>query len=480
MIVWEPLPEARVLGTAGGLREWLTLNICGVRGLAAGCSVIALVSFLDPARADTLTLSQALTAAYETNTQLQAQRAALRATDEDVATAVSGWRPTVTATASYGYTRDRTSPPEFNVIAPNGHPRDAGVTLTQPVINGTTIPQTRQAKAGVEAGRAQLTSVEQTTLLSAAKAYFDVLSAEAQLGYKRHNVSRLNDQVQMTQQRVAIRDLARSDLDLVQARLSAASADVATAEGNLAAAQAAFLRTVGRPAEMLDSAPKLPPLPATEQDAMTVALVNNPDLLATKYLIKQADAAVSVAYGALAPTVALQLQYKNSADELGPGVRDDSLSAIAQLRMPLYQSGTEYAQIRRSVELRSKAILQAADQERIVRQSLNTAWQTLVAARSAVSLDRQQVQSAQSAYDGILVGMRAGERTTFDVLNTEQDLDAAQVALVEAERQYNETTFQLLAATGGLTARALQLPVAYYDPQIHYDRDAGSWIGTGK
>ncbi len=97
-----------------------------------------------------------------------------------------------------------------------------------------------------------------------------------------------------------------------------------------------------------------------------------------------------------------------------------------------------------------------------------------------MSLNRQQVQAAQSAYEGIVVGLRAGERTTFDVLNTEQDLDSAQVALVEAERQYNETIFQLLSATGGLTARALKLPVTFYDPQIHYDRDAGSWIGTGK
>jgi outer membrane protein len=439
------------------------------------------MSFLGPAaRAETLTLNQALAAAYETNTQLQAQRAALRATDEDVATAVSGWRPTVTASANYGYTRDRTSPPEFGAIAPNGHPRDASITLTQPVINGTTIPQTRQAKAGVDAGRAQLSSVEQTTLLNAARAYFDVLADQAQLNYKRHNVVLLTDQVQMTQQRVAIRDLARSDLDIVQARLSSAAAEVATAEGNLAAARAAFLRTVGRPAESLELTPKLPTLPATKNDAMAVALANNPDLQGAKYLIQQADAAVTVAYGALAPSVSVQLQYKDSVDELGPGIRDHSLSAIAQLRMPLYQSGTEYAQIRRAVELRSKAVLQAADEERIVRQNLDAAWQTLVATRSAVGLNRQQVRSAQSAYDGIIIGLRAGERTTFDVLNTEQDLDTAQVSLVETERQYNETIFQLVSAMGGLTARGLKLPVVLYDPQIHYDRDAGSWAGTGK
>jgi outer membrane protein len=456
------------------------LNLCYGRGFTGFGAAILSISVLGPlARAETLTLDKALAAAYETNTALEAQRAALRATDEDVASAVSGWRPTVTGSASYGYSRDRTTPSNLPVVAPNGHPRDATVTLTQPILNGTTIPQTREAKAEVQAGRAQLSSIEQTTLLNAAKAYFDVLGNEAQLNYKRHSAALLTDQLHMMQQRVAIRDIARSDLDLVQARLNAADADVATAQANLAGARAAFLRTVGRPAETLDTSPKLPLLPASEDDAMTLALANNPDLMGTRYLIRQADEAVTVAYGSLAPNVSLQLQYRDSVDEISPGVRDSSLSAIAQLRVPLYQSGTEYAQIRKNVELRSKAVMQAADEERIVRQSLDSAWQTLVAARSAIGLNKAQVQSAQSAYEGIAIGMRAGERTTFDVLTSEQDLDSAEAALVESQRLYNETTFQLLAATGALTARALKLPVTFYDPEVHYHRDAGSWIGTG-
>ena len=457
------------------------MNLFCARGLTGvGLAAFSLASLSATAKAETITLQQALAAAYETNTQLEAQRATLRATDEDVATAISGWRPTVTATGSYGYTHDRTQPPEFFVVAPNGHPRDATLSITQPVLNGTTIPQTKEAKAEVQAGRAQLTSMEQSTLFNAAKAYFDVLADEAELNYKRHNASLLNDQFHMTQERVAIRDLARSDLDLVQARLSAANADVATAEGNLAVARAAFLRTVGLPVTTLEATPKLPPVPPTEDQAMTLALNDNPDLVGAKYQLQQADEALTAAYGALAPSVSVQLQFRRSADELGPRVRDSSVSAIGQLRVPLYQSGTEYAQIRRSVELRSKAVMQAADEERIVRQGVDSAWQTLTAARSGAGLNRQQVQAAQSAYDGVVIGVRAGERTTFDVLNAEQDLDSAQVALVESERQYNETTFQLLAAVGGLTARGLTLPVKLYDPKVHYHQDVGSWFGTGR
>jgi outer membrane protein len=131
------------------------------------------------------------------------------------------------------------------------------------------------------------------------------------------------------------------------------------------------------------------------------------------------------------------------------------------------------------VELRSKAIMQAADEERLVRQSLDSAWQTMVGARTSTGLNRRQVQSAEAAYQGTVILVRAGERTTFDLLGAETDLDSAQVALVESERQFREMTFQVLAATGGLTASALKLPVSLYDPTIHYERDAGSWFGTG-
>lgn len=456
------------------------MNFGGCRwsiNLSALLTVFALVPVA--ARAETLTLDQALALAYETNPRLDAERAALRATDEDVATAVSGWRPTVSGSASYGYSRDRTSPPNYPVVAPNGHPRDGSVTITQPVFNPATIPQTHEAKAEVEAGRAQLSSVEQTTLLNAAKAYFDVLGDEAELNYKRHNAALLNDQLHMTQERVAIQDLARTDLELVQARVSSAEADVETAEAKLAGSRATFLQIIGRPAEELERSPKLPPVPGAENQAMAVALTTNPDLVAARYLVRQADAAVSVAYAALAPNLSVQLQYKDSVDEIAPGVRDSSLSAIAQLRVPLYQSGTEYAEIRRTDELRSKATLQAADAERQVRASLDSTWQTVVATRAATTLDGEQVKAAQAAYDGVTLGLRVGERTTFDLLNAEQDLDNAQVALVEAQRQYNESTFQLLAATGELTARALKLPVTLYDPQVHYDKDTGSWFGTG-
>ena len=73
-------------------------NLSGFAALA-GLILVAAA----PAQAQTLT--QALAEAYNTNPQLLAQRALLRATDEQVPQALSGWRPTVNFTGQLGGAR---------------------------------------------------------------------------------------------------------------------------------------------------------------------------------------------------------------------------------------------------------------------------------------------------------------------------------------------------------------------------------------
>jgi len=427
--------------------------------------------------AESFTLEQALALAYESNPRLEAERAAVRATDEEAAKATGGWRPQIGVSGSYGWTQN-----DINTVAlpiPNGHPRDVTVTVTQPLFTGTTIPQTRQANAQVRAARQQLTSVEQLVLLSAATAYFNVVGDETALNFRRENVTLLSDQLNMTQQRINIGDITVTDLQLVQSRLAAAQADVSFTEAKLAGSRAEFARAVGRPAESLQMMPQVPPQPAGIDMAVTRAVQNNPDLNAARENQRVAEAAVDVAVGQLLPSLSVQGQYRISRDEIGLGVANNSTAVLAQLRLPIYQGGVEYAGVRQAKENRSKASFQVGDVERQVRQSLETAWQAQIGARTAMVSHEQQVQAAQMAYEGFAEGIRAGERSTYDLLNSAQELLSARVSLAEARRQYYIATFQLLVATGDLTARALNLQVKLYDPQIHYDNDAHRWIGLG-
>jgi TolC family type I secretion outer membrane protein len=429
------------------------------------------------AQAETFTLQEALALAYESHPRLEAERANLRATDEEVAKARSGFRPNLGLSGTYGWTNN-----EFNTAflpVPDGHPRDVTVTLTQPIFTGQTIPLTRQANAQVRAGRFQLTSVEQGVLVAAARAYFEVIADQAVLSFRRDNVILLSGQLNMTQERVNVGDITITDLQLVQARLAAANAEVATAEARLASSRAEFLRAIGRPAESLELTPVLPPVPQGQVQATALAIENNPDLNVAREQAAVADAAVGVATGALLPSLSVQGQYTKSRDQAGIGVEVESTSVLAQLRIPLYQGGVEYAGVRQAKQTRSRAAYAISDVERQVRQLVDAAWQAVIAAREAMFRYEQQVEAARLAYEGFAEGVRAGERSTYDMLNSAQELLSAQVSLAFARREYAISIVELTAAEGGFTARSLNLPVMLYDPQLYYDRNSRRWFGLG-
>src|SRR5580658_8053482 len=132
-----------------------------VRGAASVLVLAAAISAGNAAHADTFTLSDALGVAYETNPQLDADRASLRATDENVAQANAGWRPTLNAGGTYGYQELGETG-----FAEHTYPVTGQVTLSEPIFRGgRTYAEIGRAKAQVRAGENELQNTEQNVLL---------------------------------------------------------------------------------------------------------------------------------------------------------------------------------------------------------------------------------------------------------------------------------------------------------------------------
>ncbi len=451
------------------------LRCKGAIPVALGWAVVALmpgsVQAQAPMQPPVMTLEQALAAAYQTNPKLAAQRAQLRATDEDVARAFAGYLPQIQASGSYGFEQNSIG----NVLlpVPSGHPRDVTVTINQPLINAHSYQQIRLANASVRVGRAQLTSAEESTLMDAAQAYFNVVADQAAVNFRRQNVDLLQQELGGVRQRFEVGDLTTTDVDQVTARLAGANADVADALARLQASRAAFERTVGQAPGNLQAEPRLPDMLQSEQMAVQEAEDRNPDVVAAREQDRVADISVALADAARLPTLSVQGQYLRSKDEVAKGINEEALALIAQLRVPLYQGGEEYAEIRRARELRSQAMAMIESALRDTDQNVHTAWSGAMAARDSIALYEQQARSNQAAYEGLQEQQRAGERTVIEVLNAAQELLLSQLNVTAARRDLYINTFRLNAAVGRLTATALNLPVMIYDPQLHYDRDAG-------
>jgi outer membrane protein len=451
-----------------------------------GAAFAAFATMGVAAQAETITLNQALGLAYETNPTLDASRAQLRATDEGVAQANAGWRPQVSAQGSYGW--EKYYLPKSVGGDLSDHPLQGQLTVTQPIFRGgKSIAEVGRAKALVRQGRAGLIDSEQQILLATVSAYMNVVRDDSTVKLRENNVAVLQKQLDATTKQFQVGELTKTDVSQSQARLAGAQAQLTLARGQLASDRAVFQQIVGRMPEQLESEPPLPALPASRDAALAIGAKMNPQIVGAREAERAADLAVDDALGDLSPQLSVQGQYQYSKGSLTtgfgtPGGGSTALKGVSVLgvvTVPIYNGGGDYADIRQAKELHSQSQLQLMAADQAVHAQVQSAWDTYESAKAAIVSNKAQVDADQTAYEGVRREQEVSARTILDVLNAQQELLNAQVAVVSSQRDAYVAAYQLLQATGQLTARYLKLNVKYYDPHEHYDSDHARWIGFG-
>lgn len=425
------------------------------------------------------TLQDALVKTYQTNPQLLAERANLRATDEDVAQAIAQWRPRISISADYSKIHSESKTDGLPRSLALTEPWNARVTASQTVFaGGRILAQRRQADANVNAGRARLHSTEQTVFLGTIGSYMNVVRDEAVLKLNETNVELLKKQLEAAQARFDVGEITRTDVAQAEARLAAGLASETTAQAQLKASRLAYERSVGDTPTALDAKPPVPALPESEMQAREVANVQNPTLVGARAQEDAARYGVDFAVGQMLPTVTVDASYGRSGQERGPAetIGDDT-RLIARATVPLYQGGAEWSVVRQAKEINNRARLAVEDARRATDEGVQNAWEAYRAAKSSSEANRQQVKAAEIAFEGVQQEQEVGSRTTLDVLNQQQELLNARVALVRTERDEVVASYSLLAAVGKLTAQDLELPVQYYDPVENYDMQTWRPLG---
>ncbi len=443
------------------------------RKLAIGS--IAAVLAAGTASADTL--REALVSTYATNPTLTAQRQALRSTDAGVAIARAAGRPQVSATAGVNQDLTRTG-------GGNGRNLSAGVDLSYPLFSGGAIRNSiRAAKTRVEAGRATLRAVEGDIFTEAVAAYMDVIRDRAIVELNTNQVDVLATNLQATSDRFEIGDLTRTDVAQSEARLQLARSNLATVEARLAGSEENYRRVIGVTPDALAPPPPLPPLPGTPAEAVRIALIGNPDLIAVTEQARAAGMEVSVARADRLPSVSAigSGRYTNflgtADDQFAPGAPNETTATGAgvQARIPLYQGGLPAARIRQAQAIEGQLLEQLVGVERTVVANVRSAFASYAAAQNAIASNQVAVEANELALEGARAERGVGTRTVLDVLNAEQELLNSQVALVTARRDSYVAGFQLLNTMGQAEAAELGLDGGpLYDPLGNYRRVAGS------
>jgi len=409
-------------------------------------------------------LGDAMALAYASNPLLQAERAGLRATDEQLAQARARRLPSANLDASYGYSKVKQSSPFFSDTSAF-KPRSAGVSLSQTIYGGGAIRGgIEAAKASIAAGRANLVGVEQSVLLDAATAYLDVLRDTDVARIRRNNVAVLDRQRQAAQDRFDVGEITRTDVSQAIARVAGAQAQLQAALSTLANSRAAYERVIGRMPGSLDDVDMPAHVPEDLETARQIAEMQSPVILAAIHSEEAARRQIQVAKAGLRPNVSVGLSGNTAKNSSFPGQKVDSIGAAARLSIPIFTGGLNQSQTRAAKQRASQARLQLAQTRRQVNEQVARAWSSLVAARAVIASSKEQVKANELAFEGVEQEAQVGLRTTLDVLDAEQELLNARLALVSAEHDADLAAFGLLAATGQLTAQKLDLKVSYYDP----------------
>jgi len=423
------------------------------------------------------TLKEALATAYRLNPQLDAERARLRATDEEVARANSGYRPVITGSADISFERRNTDPASAN----DGevHPKGYSLNLTQPIFRGfRTLNQVREAEATVRAGRETLRSVEQNVLLAAATAYVDVVRDQAIVRLNENNVTVLTRELRATQDRFNVGEVTRTDVAQATARRAGAVSQLELARANLKASRATFERVVGAPPGRLTEPPAPNGLlPRTLEEAIQIHNRESPSVVSALYLEQASRYTVERIRGELLPTIDLEASYSQRFDPSRTVEETEQTTVTGRLNVPIYEGGEVSARVRQAKHTHVSRIQQIEQARSEGQENVVAAWSRLIASRAQQESAQAQVEANQTALQGVREEERVGQRTLLDVLDAEQELLNSQVALVTARRDTIVQAYTLLAAIGRLNAQELELTNVVYDPEVNYHEVRRKWWG---
>ncbi len=415
--------------------------------------IFLLSSFLTvPCQAD---LYQSLRQVYESNPEILVQRQAVQGASADIGLAETGWQPSVGASGGLAQTHTKLTGETYDKTQ-----KQLGINASQNVFNGfATTADIKAAKAFLQSEQANLYATEQDVFLEAINAYINVLNAKQVLTLNKNNEKVLREYYDLYVQKEAVGVLTKTDVAQAASRLEWAKYQVIDAQAQYDNAVETFRRIYGQTEhryEDINTKRLNRFFPISITVAETEALQKHPAILAIKARQTAFEQKIKVARQTYMPSVdvkAAAIKYDDvpMIDEI-----TDSRVGV-YLTVPLYDRGTAFAATRKAKSNASAVREQGVQVQRIVLEKLRQAWNLYEAQKAAVQSAKIRIKASRMALAGVRDEQERGRRTVLDVLNAEQELLDAQVALTRAKHSQLSAYFAVLSGTGMLTAEHLGL-----------------------
>jgi outer membrane protein len=451
--------------------------------MPTACALLVLAIFNSAAAAPAAAegLPEALARAYQTNPQLNAERARQRGTDENLPQALAGYRPQIVASLAAGLQSVRNLLPDNTIQTATLRPWTIGVTVSQVLFNGfKTANSVRVAEFQVLSGREALRNVGQGVLLDGVTAYMNVTANTALYEAQRANVLVLREIQATTKRRLDAGDVTPTDTAQAEARLNRGLADLNAAEVTLAISKEIYTQVIGdAPSQLTPAVPVDRLVPESQVAAVETARHEHPAVLGAGYDVDTAQTTIKVAESSLLPSASVQANASRSVqtDSSLTTSATTQASILGQINVPIYDGGTAASQTRQAKEVASQSRLVLDQIRNQTRTAVVSAWVANEGTKIALKAAESEVRAADIALQGVRREAQGGQRTTIDVLNAQQDLTNARSRQIMAQRDRVIASYTLLSAVGRLDVHTLNLNTPDYLPEVHYHQVRDAWHG---
>ena len=439
-------------------------RICGWRAVGALCfSAFALTS------AHAHSIEQALAAFYLNNPSLRAAQLQVSSQNEATNQISGAALPQVSLNVSPGTSRSYAYSGANGFAGPiNDANLGVGLTVSQAIdLSGSIGAQAVSADLSNKNFWVNYYAQEQSLILQAVGIYMDAITSGANVSVSQGAVSLLSSQYDASQARFDAGLGTSTDIATINASLQGARAQLASASGVHAIAQANFVQIFGFEPHSLQFPQYIPGLPHSMHHAISTAMENSPALRLARSNLEIAELNIIAAQASNGPSMNVNASANHSYD-LWNNSNDHStnLSLGANISMPLYQGGAGVSRVRQAEIDRDAARANLQAQEAQTRAEVIAAWQNLQSAEASLNSTVAQVEASEAALRGARAEEEVGTRTFLDTLSAENNLTEAQVLLVTSRAQVVLAGYSLLNSMGVLTAEALRLPTSgrYFRP----------------
>ena len=307
----------------------------------------------------------------------------------------------------------------------------------------------------------QLHELEQKVLLDTINSYLNVLRDQKFVELSNNNVAVLERQFLEIRDRFQLGEVTRTDVSQAESALAAAKANLTAKVGSLKISSELFLSLVGiKPYKLMKIKTNFK-LPSSLEIAKQNSLKTHTKIIAAKIEEQIARIRIDIAKSQKSPLISFKSIFSNGYNSSSGN--SNSVTFRLEGSIPIFNSGridSEINQAKINYKAQKESTLLV---KRLVEQEIALAWSNVLVSKASIEARKRQVEASSLAYDGVVVEEKLGTRTTLDVINAEQSLLDARTQLASAERELTYARFALLAATGELNLKKLNIA----DPKIN-------------